>query len=177
MRQIRLWYGGEEGWLVEIKKFFQFDRLHTIPLRWEVWLLLGEEEKNPITHITSAKYHGPNLRAVHLLNFSNLYWSLSWPYFRPNLYNPNTTPWTLHQFGQSFILGLSSCLSDKLVIYYTILLEAFLNDKILVRASQQSRQVINGILTPLPYSEYLWGKYHCTIDLLFDWFGSVCFCK
>jgi hypothetical protein len=21
------------------------------------------------------------------------------------------------------------------------------------------------------------GKYHCTIDLLFDWFGSVCFAK
>jgi len=23
--------------------------------------------------------------------------------------------------------------------------------------------------------EYLRGKYHCTIDLLFDWFGLVCF--
>jgi hypothetical protein len=23
--------------------------------------------------------------------------------------------------------------------------------------------------------EYLKGKYHCTIDLLFDWFGLVCF--
>jgi len=22
--------------------------------------------------------------------------------------------------------------------------------------------------------EYLRGKYHCTIDLLFDWFGLVC---
>ncbi len=21
------------------------------------------------------------------------------------------------------------------------------------------------------------GKYHCTVDLLFDWFGLVCFCK
>ncbi len=25
------------------------------------------------------------------------------------------------------------------------------------------------------YSEYLRGKYHCTVDLLFDWFGLVCF--
>jgi hypothetical protein len=25
--------------------------------------------------------------------------------------------------------------------------------------------------------EYLRGKYHCTIDLLFDWFGIVCFAK
>jgi hypothetical protein len=23
--------------------------------------------------------------------------------------------------------------------------------------------------------EYLRGKYHCTIDLLFDWFGFICF--
>jgi hypothetical protein len=23
--------------------------------------------------------------------------------------------------------------------------------------------------------EYLRGKYHCTVDLLFDWFGLVCF--
>ncbi len=23
--------------------------------------------------------------------------------------------------------------------------------------------------------EYLSGKYHCTINLLFDWFGLVCF--
>ncbi len=23
--------------------------------------------------------------------------------------------------------------------------------------------------------EYLRGKYHCTVDLLFDWFGFVCF--
>ncbi len=23
--------------------------------------------------------------------------------------------------------------------------------------------------------EYQSGKYHCTIDLLFDWFGLVCF--
>jgi hypothetical protein len=25
------------------------------------------------------------------------------------------------------------------------------------------------------YREYYRGKYHCSIDLLFDWFGSVCF--
>ncbi len=25
------------------------------------------------------------------------------------------------------------------------------------------------------YREYQRGKYHCTIDLLFDWFGLVCF--
>jgi hypothetical protein len=23
--------------------------------------------------------------------------------------------------------------------------------------------------------EYYWGKYLCTLDLLFDWFGLVCF--
>ncbi len=28
-----------------------------------------------------------------------------------------------------------------------------------------------------PIREYLRGKYHCTIDLLFDWFGLVCFAK
>jgi hypothetical protein len=27
----------------------------------------------------------------------------------------------------------------------------------------------------LPSREYLRGKYHCTIELLFDWFGIVCF--
>jgi len=26
-----------------------------------------------------------------------------------------------------------------------------------------------------PAMEYLLGKYHCTIDLLFDWFGLACF--
>jgi len=26
-----------------------------------------------------------------------------------------------------------------------------------------------------PTREYLRGKYHCTINLLFDWFGLVCF--
>ncbi len=25
------------------------------------------------------------------------------------------------------------------------------------------------------FREYLGGKYHCTVDLLFDWFGFVCF--
>jgi hypothetical protein len=25
--------------------------------------------------------------------------------------------------------------------------------------------------------EYYRGKYHCTVDLLFDWFGIVCFAK
>jgi len=30
---------------------------------------------------------------------------------------------------------------------------------------------------PMIYNirEYQRGKYHCTIDLLFDWFGLVCF--
>jgi hypothetical protein len=25
------------------------------------------------------------------------------------------------------------------------------------------------------FRKYLRGKYHCTVDLLFDWFGLVCF--
>ncbi len=27
----------------------------------------------------------------------------------------------------------------------------------------------------LPIAGILKGKYHCTVDLLFDWFGLVCF--
>jgi hypothetical protein len=27
----------------------------------------------------------------------------------------------------------------------------------------------------LPPFSIPWGKYHCTVDLLFDWFGLVCF--
>ena len=28
---------------------------------------------------------------------------------------------------------------------------------------------------PVAIREYYRGKYHCTVDLLFDWFGLVCF--
>ncbi len=36
------------------------------------------------------------------------------------------------------------------------------------------------LVTPLSkldrlYREYYRGKYHCTVDLLFDWFGLVCY--
>ncbi len=31
------------------------------------------------------------------------------------------------------------------------------------------------MLTDWLTREYLRGKYHCTVDLLFDWFGFVCF--
>ncbi len=54
--------------------------------------------------------------------------------------------------------------------------------------SKPVKQEVNGMwYSPLKYSlpnqiptdtkfrEYWRGKYHCTIDLLFDWFGLVCF--
>jgi hypothetical protein len=37
-------------------------------------------------------------------------------------------------------------------------------------ATQQTKPCFNGWSR-----EYLRGKYHCTIDLLLDWFGLVCF--
>jgi hypothetical protein len=33
----------------------------------------------------------------------------------------------------------------------------------------------NHFLTFTLFREYQRGKYHCTVDLLFDWFGLVCF--
>jgi hypothetical protein len=39
-------------------------------------------------------------------------------------------------------------------------------------------QLLNAERYSLPidiYREYLKGKFNCTIDLLFDWFGLVCF--
>jgi hypothetical protein len=36
------------------------------------------------------------------------------------------------------------------------------------------RHEISMIAVNCPCREYLRGKYHCTVDLLFDWFGISC---
>ncbi len=46
----------------------------------------------------------------------------------------------------------------------------------LVRGSRPCRKVIKTFsVHNIQTREYKRGRYHCTVDLLFDWFGLVCF--
>ncbi len=88
-------------------------------------------------------------------------------------------PVVLSLFSSSFFICVRVSLSFLFLIFSTILYYSPLAFKGIVLLSQMQNDIKKGFLVCCAVDcyirEYWRGKYQCTIDLLFDWFGLVCF--